>query len=68
MATEQHEEIRCPECGKPLGPGGESPRAHLNDHWTGIPRREMSKEARARKDKLVELEKDFPPDDLGEEE
>lgn len=39
----------CPECGRPVGaPEGESAQAHINDHWGAVPKREQSKEARAR--------------------
>lgn len=43
----------CPECGKPVGaPEGESAEAHRVEHFGGVPRKDMSKEARKRNDVL----------------
>ena len=46
----------CPECGRPVGaPDGESAEAHRIEHWGGVPRKEMSKEARKRHDVLAAI-------------
>lgn len=48
--------IPCPECGKPIGaPDGESAEAHRVEHYGGVARKDMSKEARARSAKLSEI-------------
>ena len=47
---------KCPECGKSVGaPDGESAEAHRIDHYGGVARKEMSKEAKERHDKLVAI-------------
>jgi hypothetical protein len=46
----------CPECGIPVGaPEGQSAEAHRIEHYGGVPRKEMSKEARARHDQLAKM-------------
>jgi hypothetical protein len=46
----------CPECGIPVGaPEGQSAEAHRVEHWGGVPRKEMSKEARKRHDALAAI-------------